>query len=76
MTLYKKTDKGNIRYYTINIFASLFGGYGVERIYGNINFKSHTGKRINYFSTYEDSKKFLEEMKSKKERKGYVYGYT
>lgn len=39
MTLYKKTNKGNIRYYIIDIYASLFGGYNVERIYGNINLK-------------------------------------
>lgn len=72
MTLYKKTNKGNIRCYIIDIYASLFGGYNVERIYGNINFKTHTGKRINHFSSYEDSKNFLNEIKIKKENKGYV----
>lgn len=43
--LHRITEKGNIRYYSIEIIATLFEEYMVERVYGNVRFKSCTGRK-------------------------------
>ncbi|EAL8902476.1 polymerase [Campylobacter jejuni] len=40
--LHRITEKGNIRYYSIEIIATLFEEYMVERVYRNVRFKSCT----------------------------------
>ncbi|MBK1973010.1 WGR domain-containing protein [Campylobacter sp. TTU-622] len=70
--LHKTTKKGNIRYYSIEIIATLFEEYIVERIYGNIRFKSYTGKRNNVFSSYDEAQDFFKKIKKQKINKGYL----
>lgn len=53
------TEKGNIRYYSIEIIATLFEEYIVERVYGNVRFKSCTGRKIMYFQVLMRRKFFL-----------------
>lgn len=67
----RTTDKGNIRYYKLDIEKTLFNDYCVERKYGNIKFKSHTGVRINYFKDKEQAIRFFDIILRSKNRKGY-----
>lgn len=53
------TEKGNIRYYSIEIIATLFEEYMVERVYGNVRFKSCTGRKNNVFSSFNEAQIFL-----------------
>ncbi|EQA8529845.1 hypothetical protein ACX9H9_001624 [Campylobacter jejuni] len=57
--LHRITEKGNIRYYSIEIIATLFEEYMVERIYGNVRFKSWTGIKNNVFPSFNEAQFFL-----------------
>jgi len=51
--LERKVGK-NTRYYLVELYLNLFGEYILERVYGNIAYKKHTGKVIEFFDS-EDS---------------------
>lgn len=70
-TLIRTTLKGNTRYYELTIQKTLFDGFLVERIYGNIAYKSHTGLKINYFENEKEAKHFFNTILRKKQKKGY-----
>lgn len=57
--LHRITEKGNIRYYSIEIIATLFEEYMVERVYENVRFKSCTEEKIMYFQVLMRHKFFL-----------------
>lgn len=67
----RTTDKGNVRYYKLDMEKTLFDSYCVERKYGNIKFKSHTGVRVNYFEKMEQAIQFFDIILKNKKRKGY-----
>lgn len=69
--IFKTTDKGNTRYYQMSIEQNLFNAFSVERKYGNINFKSHTGIKIDYFDKLEEAQVFFDKILKNKEKKGY-----
>jgi len=61
----------NVRYYKLELFLSLFGEYIVEREYGNVIYRSPTGRRKNIFLSINSAKEFyFKTLKSKKHR-GY-----
>ncbi|EAK4567910.1 WGR domain-containing protein, partial [Campylobacter jejuni] len=64
--------KGNIRYYSIEIIATLFEEYMVERVYGNVRFKSCTGIKNNVFPSFNEAQIFFEKLKKQKMKKGYA----
>ena len=67
----RTTDKGNTRYYKLDMERTLFDSYCVERKYGNIRFKSHTGQRVNYFDELAQAIRFFDKILRSKQRKGY-----
>lgn len=69
--IFRTTDKGNTRYYQMNMEQTLFNTFSVERKYGNINFKSHTGLKINYFNKKNQAQLFFDKMLKNKIKKGY-----
>ncbi|ABS43787.1 WGR domain superfamily [Campylobacter jejuni subsp. doylei 269.97] len=70
--LHRITEKGSIRYYSIEIVATLFEEYVVERVYGNVRFKSCTGRKNNVFSSFNEAQIFFEKLKKQKMKKGYA----
>lgn len=54
------------RYYKIYLQKTLFNEYEVERIYGNKNYKSHTGSKCNVFKNESEAIKFIEKIKNTK----------
>ncbi|EAK6249836.1 WGR domain-containing protein [Campylobacter jejuni] len=70
--LHRITKKGNIRYYSIEIIATLFEEYIVERVYGNVRFKSCTGRKNNVFPSFNEAQIFFERLKKQKMKKGYA----
>ncbi|MCR2106942.1 WGR domain-containing protein [Campylobacter upsaliensis] len=69
--LHKTMQNHHIRYYSLELSATLFGEFIVKRTYGNVRFKSFTGQKINSFTNYKEAKQFFETMKNKKIRRGY-----
>lgn len=59
------------RYYKIFICKTLFQNYEVERIYGNINYKSCTGNRRNFFDNLENAQDFINKTLREKIKRGY-----
>lgn len=67
--LHRITEKGNIRYYSIEIIATLFEEYMVERVYGNVRFKSCTGRKNNVFPSFNEAQIFWEIKETKNEKR-------
>ncbi|NDJ27671.1 polymerase [Campylobacter sp. MIT 12-8780] len=70
-TIFRATDKGNTRYYQMSMEQTLFNTFLVERKYGNVNYKSHTGLKIDYFDELEQAQAFYDKMLKNKAKKGY-----
>ncbi|MBF7047224.1 WGR domain-containing protein, partial [Campylobacter volucris] len=49
-----------------------FDEYLIERTYGNIKYKSFTGKRISCFSNKEEAVLFFEKIIRLKNKRGYT----
>ncbi|WP_312025671.1 polymerase, partial [Campylobacter jejuni] len=54
------------------IIATLFEEYMVERVYGNVRFKSCTGIKNNVFPSFNEAQIFFEKLKKQKMKKGYA----
>ncbi|WP_187648726.1 WGR domain-containing protein [Nitrosophilus labii] len=76
VSLIRQTKKGNIRYYRIELFLTLFGDYILEREYGNIRYKGPTGIRKNYFARFDEAIAQYDKIIKQKIRKGYKYQYA
>lgn len=61
----------NVRYYKLEMFLSLFGEYIVEREYGNVAYRTHTGKRKNIFSSIESAREFYFKTLETRKNRGY-----
>ncbi|MFK0477119.1 polymerase [Campylobacter jejuni] len=57
--LHRITEKGNIRYYSIEIITTLFEEYMVERDSGNGRFKSGKRRTNNELQSFIESKILL-----------------
>ncbi|EAH8626963.1 polymerase, partial [Campylobacter jejuni] len=51
---------------------TLFEEYMVERVYGNVRFKSCTGRKNNVFLSFNEAQIFFEKLKKQKMKKGYA----
>ncbi|MCR2113431.1 WGR domain-containing protein [Campylobacter upsaliensis] len=69
--LHKTMPNHHIRYYSLELSATLFEEFVVKRIYGNTRYKSFTGQKVDIFTNYEEARDFFEMMKKKKIKKGY-----
>ncbi|CAG2535554.1 polymerase [Campylobacter jejuni] len=69
--LHRITKKGNIRYYSIEIIATLFEEYMVERVYRNVRLKVAQEEKIMYFQVLMRHK-FFEKLKKQKMKKEYT----
>ena len=70
-SLIKDTNNGNIRYYNLEVFETLFGEYLLERIYGNIRYKAPTGVKKNYYTVITTAKEKYEFLLRQKMDRGY-----
>lgn len=70
-SLIKDTNNGNIRYYNLQVFTTLFDEYLLERIYGNIRYKSPTGVKKNYYTAITAAKEKYELLLRQKIARGY-----
>lgn len=66
ISLIKKT-----RYYLMSLEKTLFDEWEVIRLYGNINYKSHTGIRKNYFDSFDNAYQLISKKTQEKIKKGY-----
>lgn len=73
--LHRITEKGNVRYYSIEIVVALFEEYIVERVYANIRFKSYTDRKNNVFSSFNEVQIFFERLKKTKDEKMICLNY-
>lgn len=64
--LIKTIDELHVRFYDISLSRTLFGEVVIERIYGNVAFRSHTGRKLDYI---EDSCVALRQFHSIVEQK-------
>lgn len=71
ISMHRLTDKGHMRYYKIELIATLFGQFSLEREYGNISFRAPTGRKKNVFDTIEEAKTMFRKIVLQKERRGY-----
>ena len=62
---------GHTRYYKIVLSKTLFGEYGVERVYGAERNKKPTGHKENFFETIETAMRCFEDILKTKYAKGY-----
>lgn len=69
--LVKKINATHIRYYNMSLMQTLFGEIEFECVYGNIAFKSHTGKKVHFFQNMDEAGKRLEQVLMKKLKRGY-----
>jgi predicted DNA-binding WGR domain protein len=71
LTMIRKTNDTNIRFYKLAIELNLFNEYLVERIYGSVKNKSPTGMVKNIFKMECEAMSFARDIVSKKLKKGY-----
>lgn len=62
---------GHVRYYKIVLSKTLFGDYGVERVYGGERNKKPTGRKLNFFETVEAAMRCFDDILKTKYAKGY-----
>jgi len=71
ITLYREVNK-RIRYYKLTILPNLFGEYILEKEYGSIKAKRATRVLCEYFLSYKEAYKKLEQTLHKKYKRGYT----
>ena len=67
----RHTNQGTVRYYKLCLFFTLFGDFVLEREYGNIHFKAPTGKKREFFDSYDDAYRRYNNILKQKRKKGY-----
>jgi len=68
--LYKKV-KSNYRYYSLEIYKSIFGEYILEKKYGNLKNKSPTGVIREYYQNIQEVYEAYSIILNKKLKRGY-----
>jgi len=71
VSLHRITNIGHIRYYRVELFATLFGEFVVEREYGNAKNKTPTGHKKMMYNTIEDAKEAFLVIVDLKQKRGY-----
>lgn len=72
ITMTRQAKSGSTRYYKIELFATLFGEYVVEREYGSTRNKTPTGVKKNYFEVFDEALEVFESLLRQKKKKGYL----
>lgn len=72
ITLHRTTKQGHIRYYRIELFATLFGEFVVEREYGATRNKSATGNKKSGYCSLEEARDAFLMIVGQKQKKGYI----
>lgn len=72
--LLRVIDTAHTRYYFIELSQTLFGEMLLERIYGNIAFRSHTGKKQDYIQDKNTALKKFNSIVQEKLKRGYRVG--
>lgn len=71
ITLHRITDQGHTRYYRVELFATLFGEFIVEREYGATRNKAATGQKKTEYPTLDEAKDAFMVVIGQKKKKGY-----
>lgn len=71
ITLHRTTDQGHTRYYRVELFATLFGEFVVEREYGATRNKAATGHKKTEYQNLQDAKNAFLVTVGQKRKKGY-----
>ena len=66
----------NTRYYFIELGLTLFDEIEIRRIFGNINYKNHTGTKIQIYQNKDLAKKDFAKLLNSKLKKGYKFCKT
>jgi len=69
--LIRAIDATHIRYYKLEISLTLFGEIILERTYGNVSYKRHTGKITHFLGTLDDAQARFRKIYHEKLKKGY-----
>lgn len=72
ITLHRITEQGHIRYYRVELFATLFGEFVVEREYGATRNKSATGHKKSEYHTIDEAKNAFFMIIGQKKKNGYA----
>ena len=71
--LTKTLNDNKKRYYIIHLYKTLFNNFCVERVYGSVVNRSHTGEIKNSFSSLKDARSFFVFIVRTKIKKGYSF---
>lgn len=63
--------EGRLRYYKVIFYQTLFGEYGVERIYGACRNQKPTGCKRNLFDTENAAERYFNDTVKSKHSRGY-----
>jgi len=69
--LIRAIDASHIRYYKIEISVTLFGEVILERTYGNVAYKKHTGRITHFLESLEEARVHFRRIYHEKSKKGY-----
>lgn len=69
--LHRITEQGHTRYYRIELFATLFGEFVVEREYGATRNKSATGHKKTEYESFDIAAEAFMIIIDQKKKKGY-----
>lgn len=69
--LIRVIDTSHVRYYKIEISLTLFGEIILERTYGNVTYKKHTGKITHFLDTISEAQAHFKRICHEKIKKGY-----
>lgn len=72
--LIRVIDAAHIRYYIIELSQTLFGEMLLERIYGNMAFRSHTGRKLDFIENKDIATTRFTSIVQQKLKRGYVLG--
>ena len=64
------------RYYKLSLHRTLFGDFCLERVYGATRNRTPTGKKAEFFSSYDDAYSRFEAILRQKISKGYQVSFT
>lgn len=59
------------RYYTLDLYPTLFFDWGVQKSYGALRNKRPTRSYVLFFSTYDEAQKHVNKTMNQKIQKGY-----
>lgn len=71
-TLLKRAVKNNTRYYLVELFKNLFGGFTINIEYGSVKNQAPTGRKKFLFDSLDDAELKYMRILALKSHKGYI----